>query len=181
MRRSETEETKSEDLNSEYEGKIKRRAEELNQEDNYQDFLDISMRKIMRDGFLYTDYDLRNLAQNLVFGMQQHIKPNDLKRDYEIECVKLKESYTLLINSIDKIKKNTSETILTGSKNDFISLIDIFLNNILDTTDTLNIISDVPINYKSILDVCICHDIITNMYDVINDEVLMLGDTNHAV
>lgn len=162
--------------------------EELNQEDeyrddypvcSYQDFIRNSMHEIINDGFLYTDYDLRNLSWNLVFAMKQHIKPNDLERDYETECIKLKESYRLLINYIDKIKKNTSEGVLTFLENDFISSIDIFLNNILDTTNTLNIISDVTEDYKSILEVCVCHDIITNTCDIINSEVFMLGDTNN--
>jgi hypothetical protein len=156
-------------------------SEELNREDNrqvcsYQDFFNIFMDKAIKDGALYPDYNFCNVAWNLVFGMRQYITPSDLERDYNTECMQLRESYNNIVKCVNKIKETVPEDILVQGENRFILSIESFLNNILEATNTLNIISNIPVDYESLTEVSICHDCITKTYDIINTDVSMLGN-----
>lgn len=172
------------EFNSKYEGKIMKNLEKLNQKESYQvcsykDFFNIFMDEAIRDGALYPGYNFSNVAWNLVFCMKQYITPSDLERDYEIECMQLKESYNKIVKCINEIKTTTPEDILSQGENRFILSIDTFLSNILEATNTLNIISNTPVEYESILEVSICHDCITKTYDIINTDVSILGNDSN--
>lgn len=123
-------------------------------------------------------YNFDNVGWNLIFFMKQCMELSDLERNYEKECIEIRKSYKALTDRVEKIKKTTSEKTLELPNNQFIRSIDTFLKAVLDATDTHKILSEKSISYKSILDVSVCHDCLTQTYDILSEEVFTLGDVS---
>ena len=56
--------------------------------------------------------------------------------------------------------------------NSLFSEVDTFINNVLERTDCLNILSNTPQSYESLFEVSVCHDIFIRMYDMINSYMI---------
>lgn len=145
---------------------------------SYEESFNQFMAKVIEDSPKYSNLDFHNVGGNLIFFMKGCVDPSILERNYETECAKLRESYEVLINRIEEIRRTTSEDVLALPMNSFMRSIDVFLEAVVDATAYgREVLSEEPVSYKSILDVSICHDCFTQTYEILSDnEVFILGD-----
>lgn len=148
----------------------------------YKDAFIQFMSLVLHDSQKDSTYDFSNVGSNLIFYMQCHQKGDMiLERDYDTESVKLRETYQALIANIKEIRKTTSTETLELPVNHFVRSIDTFLEGVLERIGIREVLSGNPISSKSIVNVSLCHDCLTQTYEMLNEEDLfVLGDIAEA-
>ena len=149
----------------------------------YFDLLNSTMEEASKRKFSTSEssnHYFHNLGGNLLDYLISVGQTGLWDRNYEIECIKLKENYTALIKYVTEVKKVAPKEILESEYNFFFS-IDKFLEGLLDITNTKGIVLNEldPTNY--VVNVAVAHDCIEKAYDMItNDFVFITGDHHEA-
>ncbi len=162
-----------------------KKTEEQNPENNtkYFELLNSTMEEMAKKSFrnaIGSDRYCYNIGSNLPDFLSSVSNSSIDHRDYQTECLKLREIYTALVKYISEVRRTIPKEILESKYNFFYS-IDKFLDGLLEVSHTREIVVNQPALGEYVALVAISHDCIAKAFDIVTNDLLpIIGDHNEA-
>ncbi len=146
----------------------------------YKEYLDNFINEVVKESGNYPPTGFENAGWNLVEELRWNIEKEDYSnREYKKEITELIKDYQTLHDIMEGIVETTSSHLLEHPQNRFIKHIADFLDPILISTYTKDILRGDDVGSEEGLPhVSICHDCIVKISDVLNNGPFILGDNN---